>query len=92
MIRELHEKLVAGEITAVALAEQYLQTMEEKEGEIAAYLTVLRKQALESAAFVDEQLKRGEPIDLLAGIPGAIKDNICMAGVRATAGSKSRSA
>ena len=88
MIRELHEKLVAGEITAVVLAEQYLQTMEEKEGEIAAYLTVLRTQALESAAFVDEQLKRGEPIDLLAGIPGAIKDNICMAGVRATAGSK----
>ncbi|MEI8096719.1 MAG: Asp-tRNA(Asn)/Glu-tRNA(Gln) amidotransferase subunit GatA [Candidatus Moraniibacteriota bacterium] len=88
MIRDLHNKLVAGEITAVDLAKQYFQTIEEKDGELGAYLTVLREQALTEAAVVDEQLKRGETIDLLAGIPGAIKDNICIAGTRTTAGSK----
>lgn len=88
MIRDLHNKLVSGEITAVDLAKKYFQTIEEKDGELGAYLTVLREQALEEAASVDEQLKRGETIDLLAGIPGAIKDNICIAGSRTTAGSK----
>ncbi len=88
MIRELHAKLVSGEETAVGLAERYFRTVEEKDGKIGAYLTVLRDRALEQAGYVDERLKRGEKIDLLAGIPGAIKDNICIGGVRATAGSK----
>ena len=88
MIRDLHNQLVEGQVTATALTEKYLEAIEAKDGEIGAYLTVLREQALEEAFFVDEQLKRGETIDLLAGIPGAIKDNICIAHVRATAGSK----
>ncbi len=88
MIRDLHTKLVAGEVTAVGLAERYLQAIEKREPEIRAFLTVLGEEALHSAKLVDEQLKRGETIDLLAGIPGAIKDNICMTGVRTTAGSK----
>lgn len=88
MIRDLHNKLVSGAVTATELAEKYLQTIEEKDGEIGAYLTVLKESALETAAEVDAKLKRGEKIDLLSGIPGAIKDNICIAGARATAGSK----
>lgn len=88
MIRELHNQLVAGEVTAVELAKRYLQAIEEREPEIGAFLTVLREEAIHSAELVDEQLKRGEVIDLLAGIPGAVKDNICLAGARTTAGSK----
>lgn len=88
MIRDLHNKLVAGEVTAVGLAKQYLQTIKEKDGELGAYLTILDKQVLEEAAFVDEQLKRGEQIDLLSGIPGAIKDNILIQGIRSTSASK----
>lgn len=88
MIRDLHNKLVAREVTAVGLTEQYLQIIEERDPEIMAFLTVLREEALHSAALVDEKLERGEAIDLLAGIPGALKDNICMSGVRTTAGSK----
>jgi len=88
MIRELHNKLVAGEITAVDLAEKYLKTIEEKDGELGAYLTTMKESALKEAKIVDEKIQRGEKIDLLAGIPGAIKDNICIAGVRTTAGSK----
>lgn len=88
MIRDLHHKLVAGEETAVGLAEKYLKAAEEKDPEIGAYLTLLREEALQGAVLVDERLKRGEKIDVLAGIPGAIKDNICMQGVRTTAGSK----
>lgn len=88
MIRDLHNKLVAGEITAAGLAERYFHAIEAKDPEIGAYLTLLKEDALKEAALVDERLKRGETIDLLAGIPGAIKDNICMTGIRTTAGSK----
>ncbi len=88
MIRELHNQLVSGAVTATTLAQKYLTAIEQKDGELGAYLTVSRESALEKAASVDESLKRGEKIDLLAGIPGAIKDNICIAGERATAGSK----
>lgn len=88
MIRELHNKLISGEITAVDLTKKYLKTIEEKESEFGAYLTLMEESALKEAEIVDEKIKRGETIDLLAGIPGAIKDNICIAGVRTTAGSK----
>ncbi len=88
MIKELHEQLLAKEITAVELANQYFSRIEEKNGELNAYLTVMKEAALRDAAFVDEKIANGEPIGMLAGIPGAIKDNICIAGVRATAASK----
>lgn len=88
MIRDLHEKLMAGEVTAVALAEQYFRNIEENDTNISAYLTLLKEEALSVAAKVDDRIARGESIDLLAGIPGAVKDNIAMEGVRTTAASK----
>ncbi len=88
MIRELHSKLINKEITSVELTQQYFDVIEKRDGEIGAYLTLMKEKALEQAAFVDEQIAKGEKIDLLAGIPCAIKDNICIDGVRTTAASK----
>lgn len=88
MIRSLHQKLITKEQSAVSLTEQYFSVITEKDGEIGAYLTLLREQALKEARLVDEQIARGEEIDLLAGIPGAIKDNILIAGTRTTSASK----
>lgn len=88
MIRELHQKLVNREVTAVELAERYFSAIEEKDKDIQAYLTLMKEQALAEAKAVDEAIARGETIDLLAGIPGAIKDNILIAGTRTTSGSK----
>jgi aspartyl-tRNA(Asn)/glutamyl-tRNA(Gln) amidotransferase subunit A len=88
MIRDLHKKLINKEITSVELTEQYFDAIEKKDGEIGAYLTMTKELAIEQAKFVDAKIARGEEIDLLAGIPCAIKDNICVDGVRVTAGSK----
>jgi len=88
MIRELHEKLINKKITSVQLTEEYFAVIEKKDKELNAYLTLTKKLAMDQATKVDEKIARGEKIDLLEGIPGAIKDNICIAGIRTTAASK----
>lgn len=88
MIRDLHEKLVNGEVSAVELAEKSLAIIKQKDEELHAFLTVTDELALAKAREVDEKIARGEKIDLLAGIPCALKDNICVTGVRTTAASK----
>jgi aspartyl-tRNA(Asn)/glutamyl-tRNA(Gln) amidotransferase subunit A len=87
MIKELHHKLLNGETTSVKLTEEYYASIEKKDEEIGAYLTLTKDLALEQARAVDEKIAKGEAVDLLAGIPCAVKDNICVEGVRATAGS-----
>jgi aspartyl-tRNA(Asn)/glutamyl-tRNA(Gln) amidotransferase subunit A len=88
MIRDLHEKLVNKEISAVGLAERYFAAIEKKDKDIFAYLTLTKELAMEQAGKVDEKIARGEKIGMLEGIPGAIKDLILVSGVRATGGSK----
>jgi len=88
MIKELHNKLINKEITAVELAQEYFASIEKKDKEIFAYLTLTKNLAMEQAREVDGKIARGEQIGILEGIPGAIKDNICVAGVRSTAASK----
>jgi aspartyl-tRNA(Asn)/glutamyl-tRNA(Gln) amidotransferase subunit A len=88
MIRELHEKLIAQETTAVKLAEISLGLIDEKDPTIHAFLSVTKEQALAKAAEVDDKIARGEKVDLLAGIPCAVKDNICVTGTTTTAASK----
>lgn len=88
MIRDLHEKLLSGEVTAQKLAENSFDMIEQKDNELHAFLTVTKELALEQAQKVDEKIKKGEKIDLLAGLPCALKDNICVTGVRTTAASK----
>ena len=88
MIRDLHNKLINKEITAVALAEEYFATIEKKDQDIFAYLTLTKDLALEQARAVDEKIAAGVEIGMLEGIPGAIKDNLCIAGVRTTAASR----
>lgn len=88
MIRELHNKLINKEITAEQLALDYFDVISKKDKNIFAYLTLTKDLALEQARKVDTKIARGENIELLEGIPGGIKDLICIEGVRATGGSK----
>lgn len=88
MIRELHTKLVNGETTSVKLTEGYFDAIEKTDGEMGVYLTLMKESALREAHEVDERIRRGETTDLLAGIPCAVKDNLCVTGVRTTAASK----
>jgi len=88
MIKEIHNKLINKEITATELIEGYFQTIDEKDNQIKAFLTLTKDSALEQAEKIDEKIKEGEEINVLEGIPYAIKDNMLVKGVKATAGSK----
>ena len=84
----LHDMLVNKEITSVELTEDVLARIDEVEGDVKAYLTITRDEALAQAKAVDEKIARGEDISFLEGIPGAIKDNICTKGMKTTCASK----
>ena len=88
MIREIHNKLVNGDISSVGLTEKYFSKIEKEDKNLCAYLTLTKEKALKEARKIDKKIKNGEKIDLLAGIPVAIKDNICIQGEKVTAASK----
>lgn len=84
MITALQEQLKKKEKTVSNLVTEYLERIGERDGEIQAFLSVRTNEATQEA----RQKDAGEPKGVLWGIPGAIKDNICIAGEGVTAGSK----
>ncbi|WP_276840521.1 Asp-tRNA(Asn)/Glu-tRNA(Gln) amidotransferase subunit GatA [Anaerovibrio lipolyticus] len=84
----LHDMLVNKEITSLELTEAVLARIDEVEGDVKAYLTITRDEAIAQAKAVDEKIAKGETISFLEGIPGAIKDNICTKDVKTTCASK----
>jgi len=77
-----------GKISATALAESYFAKIESDDPKIGAYLMLSKERALTKAAEVDAQVKKGEKLAPLAGVPVGIKDVLVTKGVRTTAGSK----
>ncbi|WP_418708014.1 amidase family protein, partial [Anaerotruncus massiliensis (ex Liu et al. 2021)] len=65
------------ELSAVEAAEAYLSEIESRDPEIGAYLAVTADTARARAAAVDAARLRGEELPPLAGVPVALKDNIC---------------
>lgn len=87
-IHELYEKLIQKEISSVELTRQFIAHRQQVEGDIHAFLSVNDEEALKQAAAVDAKIAAGEKIAALAGIPGAIKDNIVIRGQKCTAASR----
>lgn len=87
-IHDLHAQLVNKEISAVELTEKVIAHRDSVEKDVHAYLSLSDAKALEKAAEVDAKIAAGEKISDLAGIPGAIKDNICISGETCTAASR----
>lgn len=87
-VHELHRMLVEKEISATELTERMIRHKEKHEPQVHAYLTDTHEKALATAERVDRKIAAGEEIAPLAGIPGAIKDNICITGETTSAASK----
>jgi len=87
-IHELTDAYRRGDLTPTAVAEDYLARIGALDGKVGAYLTVVREQALAAAHESELRWRAGTPRGPLDGAPVALKDVLCTAGVRTTAGSK----
>lgn len=85
---ELSEKIRAGEIKVVDAVEACFACIEEKEADLNCYVTLEKEKALKKAAEVQEKIDSGELTGPLAGVPFAIKDNMCTEGTLTTCSSK----
>lgn len=86
---ELGEKIKSGEVTAVEAAKAALDKIKEVDDRINSYVTVLDEDViLARAAEVQKQIEAGTLTGALAGVPVAIKDNMCTEGIRTTCSSK----
>ena len=87
-VSEHIESLKKGEYSSRELTDAYIAQIENTDSEIGAYITTDFETALKKAEAVDKKRLSGESLEPLAGIPCAIKDNICTKGVKTTCASK----
>ena len=85
---ELGKKIQNKETTAVEATQAVLDQIDKVENTIHSYVTVDKDGALARAAKVQEQIEDGKISGPLAGVPVAIKDNMCTEGMRTTCSSK----
>ncbi len=87
-IRELHNQLVTKERSAVEITQAYLDRIQAVDDQVNSFLLVTSDHALAQAKAVDAKIAAGEQIGMLAGIPIAVKDNICTQNIRTTCASR----
>jgi aspartyl-tRNA(Asn)/glutamyl-tRNA(Gln) amidotransferase subunit A len=86
-IHELHNKLKAREVSSVEATRAMLARIDAVEPQIGSYITVTHEQALADAEAADRRIAAGR-MDVLTGIPLALKDIFLTEGIRTTCGSR----
>ena len=85
---ELGRKIKEKELTAVQATQAVLDQIDRVENTVHAYVTVDKEGALKKAAEIQKKIDKGELTGPLAGVPVAIKDNMCTEGMLTTCSSK----
>ena len=86
--RELRDDIAAGSISAVEVCRATLDRLSSANSALNAFNHIDADRALERASAIDRRRASGERLGPLAGVPIALKDNLCVRGMRTTASSK----
>ncbi|MCR5595700.1 MAG: Asp-tRNA(Asn)/Glu-tRNA(Gln) amidotransferase subunit GatA [Lachnospiraceae bacterium] len=84
----LGKAIAAGEVKVTEATEEYLKSIKESDEKYNCYVTVDEEGAMKSASDVQARIEKGELKSPLAGVPVAIKDNMCTEGLLTTCSSK----
>ena len=87
-IAEWRQQLESGEVSARELTDQHLSRIADVEPSLHAYLEITADRARADADRIDAARSAGEDLPPLAGVPLAIKDNLCTKGVTTTCASR----
>lgn len=88
-VTEMIPRLAACTLTSESIVAMCYNAIDQRESIVKAFLSLVpREQALAQARAIDTRRAAGEDLPPTAGIPIAIKDNIAVANMRATAGSR----
>ena len=87
-IKKVHDGLLSKEFSALELAKEFFEYIAYKDKEVGAYLTLDKDGAYVMAEKTDIAIAKGEEIGVLSGVPLAVKDNMLIEGLPATAASK----
>src|SRR5262245_1814068 len=86
--RDTREAIVSGKASAAEVCRAALTRIEQTNPTLNAFNHVVAERAMERATRIDQQRASGTTLGPLAGVPVALKDNLCVKGVRTTASSK----
>ena len=86
-LHELHGKLKRGEVSSVEATKAFLARIEAVEPRVKAFITVTPDEALKNAAEADARIASGD-MDMLTGIPIALKDIFLTRGILTTCASR----
>ena len=86
--RTIRDGIAAGRFSAVEVCQTFLDRIEATNPSLNAFTLVAADRALGRAAEIDRRRAAGETLGPLAGVPVAIKDNLCVRGMRTTASSR----
>ena len=85
---QIKEKILSREIQATELVGKLFKWIKDIEPNIQAFITINEKEALEKSSEIDKKIANRQKVGLLAGIPIAVKDNICTKNLTTTCASK----
>jgi len=87
-ISQIREGLVSKKISSLELTKDFLKKIKGLEKKVHAFTCVTEEEAISQAKSIDKMIAKGGDLPPLAGVPIAIKDNMCLEGIPTTCSSK----